>query len=123
MYAPLYCRLCGWLFTAFGLAGLIWGRLGQLLHFRVEDAAIYLVLGIIGMGAARSRHRNAVLASLFCGLLLLAWGMAGMAWPDFRVIGGEPLENAIRVVAGFWGLYVSVQDVLTWRSESRSEQP
>jgi hypothetical protein len=48
--------------------------------------------------------------------VLFGWGIAGFVWPVTWMGMSEPLENALRLVAGLWGMYASVNDVLAWRS-------
>lgn len=114
MYASLYNRLCGWLFFALGMIGLTTGNIGDYLKVTGPESTAYIALGIIGMLAARSRRREAGVICFVLGLTLLSSGLFGFFWPVSFLGFSEPAECALRTVAGCWGLYVAVSDLLTW---------
>lgn len=114
MYAPLYNRLCGWLFFALGMIGLTTGRLGDYMKFHLPESIACVTIGVLGMLAARASRRGSVLACLLLGVLLLTYGMLGFFRPMWLPGGAEPLDNALRVVAGIWGIYTGVADVRRW---------
>ncbi|OFW76549.1 MAG: hypothetical protein A2201_11455 [Alicyclobacillus sp. RIFOXYA1_FULL_53_8] len=116
MYSRLFSRLSGWLFFTLGLIGLTMGHLGTYAKFSGPETGLSLALGLLGMWAARSRMRSSVLGAWSIGLTCMVWGILGLFMPSSWLGTTQPLENAVRVVVGVWGLYVSVQDVMTWRN-------
>lgn len=123
MYTPLYNRLCGWLFFALGTIGFAIGHVGSYIRVSLAESILYLCLGFIGMAGARLRHRDCSLVCVQLGLGLFLWGIAGFVWPRSVIGSSEPLESAIRVVAGLWGMYAAVTDVLDWRSRDHAVPP
>lgn len=115
MYAPLYNRLSGWVFVGSGLCGVFVSRFADYFHFSSAETILNLCIGMAALMGARSRERYAVLAAVSCGLFLFVWGIWGIAWPTSAFGTAEPLETLIRLLAGAWGMYVAVQDVLVWR--------
>jgi hypothetical protein len=117
VYARLYDRLCGWLLVGLGIAGFACGGVPGYIRLETVEAWIHVAMGLILVGAGRSRHRNAVLASVWVGALLFLWGILGLSGSTLRYGLGhaEPLEGAVHLVAGAWGMYIAVQDVLDWR--------
>jgi 4-amino-4-deoxy-L-arabinose transferase-like glycosyltransferase len=116
MYAPIYNRLCGWAFFTLGIIGFTAGHLGTYIRFSVPESALCTTVGLLGMVAARLRRRDAAVFALLFGVGLFAIGLAGLIWPVSWFGTSEPLENAVRLVAGLWGMYSAVTDVLAWRS-------
>jgi hypothetical protein len=117
VYAQIYDRLCGWLFAALGAAGFACGGVPGYIHLSRADSAVYVIIGWLLVAAARFRHRTAVLAAVWMGVLLFLWGVLGLTGSTVRYGLGsaEPLECALHLVAGAWGMYIAVQDVLDWR--------
>lgn len=117
MYSPLYNRLTGWLFFSLGIIGVTFGRLGSYAQLSLSESLLLLAFGLWGMGAARSRTRNAVLSAFLIGGLSLVWGVLGAVPSTSAWLGStEPFETALRFVLGLWGLYVAIQDVILWRN-------
>lgn len=117
MYSPLYNRLTGWLFFTLGIIGITLRHLGSYAQFSLNESLLLMGLGLLGMAAARSRTRNAVLSAGVIGILSLAWGVLGtMPTTSIWLGSTEPLETAFRFVLGLWGLYVATQDVILWRN-------
>jgi len=116
MYTPIFNRLCGWLFFALGLVGFTTGSVENYIRVSTFEGIAYTAIGLLGMVTARLRHRDATFFSLLFGLMLFGWGVAGFVWPVTWMGTSEPLENAVRLVAGLWGMYASVNDVLAWRT-------
>lgn len=115
MYASTYDRLLGWLFTALGIAGLVTNHIGSYLTLSRPETGLNLFIGVVAMACARSRLRISTLCAMLIGILLFLWGIWGLAWPASFVGTAEPLEIAVHIVAGLWGMYVSVHDVNQWR--------
>lgn len=114
MYSPLYNRLSGWLFFALGIIGLTAGRIGDYLKVTGLESTLYISIGVIGMFAARIRIREAGVTCFILGFSLLVSGLIGIFWPDSFLGFSEPAESAIRTIAGCWGIYAAVSDLLTW---------
>jgi hypothetical protein len=114
MYASLYNRLCGWLFFTLGLIGLTSGRIGDYLKMTTTESTLYILVGVLGMFSARIRRREAGVACGALGLVLLAAGLIGFIWPESFLGYSEPAEAVLRTVAGCWGIYVVVSDLLNW---------
>lgn len=117
MYARVYDRLCGWVFVALGVCGLALGGIPGYIVLERADAWLHVILGAVMVAAARSRHRTAVLCAVWAGLGLFVWGVIGLtgSGPRYGLGVAEPLECAVHLVAGAWGMYIAVQDVLDWR--------
>jgi ABC-type transport system involved in multi-copper enzyme maturation permease subunit len=120
VYTPVYDRLLGWLTLTVGILGYLFGQLGQYMRLWPVENGILIGMGILAIVASRSRTRYAVVAALVLGLVLFAWGVVGSVWPGIPALSAEPLESACRIVAGAWGVYLSVEDTLTWRRQHRS---
>ncbi|GMA51731.1 hypothetical protein GCM10025857_30880 [Alicyclobacillus contaminans] len=123
MYCPIFNRICGWLYFALGMVGFTSGRLGNYIHVSLAEAIAYTALGVFGMIAARLRWRDATMASVLYGILLLLWGFAGFAWPNWPYAQADPLEAMLRVLSGLWGMYCTVTDVLSWRRTKLANPP
>ena len=115
MYTHLYNRLCGWLYVVLALTGLTAGHVGDYIHVSQAESVLYLCVGIFAMTAARFRHRDATLVAVVLGLGLFGWGIVGLAWPTNGLGTSDPLESALHLVAGAWGMYAAVTDTLAWR--------
>lgn len=116
VYATLYNRLCGWLLVATGALGLFFGQLGDYARFTTAESCGHLGLGFLSLLAARSgRRRYAASGALGVGLSLFFWGISGLTWPNTPWWTSEPVDNALRLVAGIWGMYIAVQEVQDWR--------
>jgi hypothetical protein len=113
--APLYNRILGWIFFALGVIGLLYGHIGEYIRQTLLESLLHIGIGLFAMAAARTRLRYAVVAALMLGISCFIWGMWGAAWPASILGTSEPLEVLLRLLAGAWGMYVSVQDVLEWR--------
>lgn len=116
MYSPLYDRLTGWLFFFLGLVGIVIGHLGNYAQISQGEGLLLLVLGLLGMFAARSRKRSAVLVALIIGVLCLLWGVLGLSSTSYWLGSTDPFETALRFICSVWGLYVAVQDIIVWRN-------
>jgi hypothetical protein len=116
MYAPIYNRLCGWTFFALGVIGFTVGKLETYIRFSMPESCLYTSIGLLGMVTARLRRRDATVFALLLGIGLFIFGLAGFIWPVSRLGTSEPLESAMRLVAGLWGMYSAVTDVLAWRN-------
>ena len=116
MYSPLYDRLTGWLFFFLGLVGIVIGHLGNYAQISQGEGLLLLILGLLGMLAARSRTRSAVLVAFIIGLFCFFWGVLGVSYSNYWLGSTDPFETALRFVCGAWGLYVAVQDVFVWRN-------
>jgi hypothetical protein len=116
MYAPVYNRLCGWTFFTMGIIGFTVGKLGTYIRFSMPESILYIAIGLFGMITARVRHRDATVFAMLLGIGLFLFGVAGFIWPTSRLGTSEPLESAVRLVAGLWGMYSAVTDVLAWRN-------
>ncbi|MBX5437578.1 MAG: hypothetical protein IRZ33_10235 [Alicyclobacillaceae bacterium] len=127
MYAPVYDRLCGWLLLILGVSGFVWGHLGQWMELQPVESALSAALGLTALSGARARRRSAALTALVVGLALFLWGLAGVLSPGQMWLRGlgetQPLESLLRFLGGAWGLYVAVQDVVTWRKASAQPTP
>lgn len=93
-------------------------RISDYAELSTIENWILLAVGVAGILAARSRLRYATSSALLIGLWLFGWGLWGLAIPNSWIGSAQPLENAIRLVSGLWGMYVSVHDVLAWRRHS-----
>jgi len=115
MFARVYNRIVGWLFVALGIVGLTVSHIGEYMFFTRTEALSCLAIGIVSTTMARQRHRYSAAGALLLGVVLFVFGFAGLTMPT--TFGGvEPLECVLRLVAGAWGIYVSIHDVLLWRS-------
>jgi hypothetical protein len=115
MLSPLYNRIFGWVFFTLGFIGLLYGNIGEYIRLTRPESILHMSIGLLAMAAARTRLRYTVVAALMFGIATFMWGMWGAAWPSSPLGTSEPLEILLRLLAGAWGLYVSVQDVLEWR--------
>ncbi|MDQ0189232.1 hypothetical protein JI721_11845 [Alicyclobacillus cycloheptanicus] len=120
MYTTAYDRLAGWVFFALGIVGVFTDHIGSYILLSPWETGLYLGLGLLGMAAARSRHRVAALGALALGMVTFMWGIWDMAWPVSFLGTAEPLETVIHIVAGLWGMYVAVHDVNVWRQATTS---
>lgn len=120
MYAVHYDRLCGWIFIFFAIAGFSFGHVGEYMQLSPVENTLFLVLGLLFIASARSRYRYAVTVAFFLGVLVTAWAVWGTISPASVPGSADPLENAVRLVLGVWGLYTAIQDILTWRRLSTS---
>lgn len=117
MYAQFYNRIVGWLFVTLGIFGFMWTHLGEYLFFTIAEAWICIIFGVSAIFFARHRFRYAVAGAGLLGVLLTAFGFAGLlhfAWLSQL----EPLESIVRVVSGLWGIYVALHDIRLWRSQT-----
>lgn len=120
MFCTLYNRLCGWILVALSVVGFLFGHIGAYLVLSYGENILCLCLGISAVWGARVRQRYAFIVTAVIGCFLLIWGIWGMFWPGLVIGSSEPLENAIRIVLGAWGVYISLQDLLAWRSRAAS---
>ncbi|QQE77655.1 hypothetical protein [Alicyclobacillus sp. SO9] len=120
MYAVHYDRLCGWIFLFFSIAGFSFGHVGEYMQLSLVEDTVFLILGVLLIVSARSRYRYAVAAAFSLGLLCTVWGLWGTISPASVPGSADPLENAVRVVLGAWGVYTSAQDIRAWRRLGRS---
>ncbi|GGJ01978.1 hypothetical protein GCM10010885_09030 [Alicyclobacillus cellulosilyticus] len=120
MYSVLYDRICGWLCVAAAVTGWVWGGVSHFMAITPAERLIYAAAGSLMILAARGRPRYAVLCALWLGMGIFLWGLAGLAGLNangvFRTT--EPLENALRFVAGGWGMVAAVEDALAWRRKT-----
>lgn len=115
VFAALYDRLCGWLLIFLATVGFATGHLGDYIGLTTAESSLLMVLGVISLIGARSRSRYAVPVAFFIGIFLLAWSILGILNPALVAFPSDPLENVLRIVVGGWGIYVAVQDFLSWR--------
>ncbi len=116
MFCALYNRLCGWILILTAAIGFLFGHIGEYLALSRPENVICLCLGVVAVWGARVRQRYAFLIATLLGCLVFLWGIWGMFWPGVVIGSAEPLENAIRIVLGAWGLYVALQDFTIWRN-------
>jgi hypothetical protein len=116
MFCTLYNRLCGWVLIALASVGFLFGHIGDYLELSHGENVLCLCLGVIAVWGARVRQRYAFMLTVLVGFFMFLWGIWGMFWPGIVVGSAEPLENAIRIVLGAWGIYVSLQDIWTFRN-------
>ncbi|WP_067934591.1 hypothetical protein [Alicyclobacillus kakegawensis] len=115
MYARVYDRLVGWLCLASAAVGWLSGRIGDYMHIWPLESCILLGIGVLALLGARARLRYTVAVALVLGLALFLWGVTGSVHPHLPGATAEPLECALRIVAGAWGVYTAVEDTLSWR--------
>lgn len=117
MYSIIYNRLLGWTFVVLSVMG--WWFHGILDYIALSHTENLVDSGfaVLFLFFARQRMRYASAMALVFGLTFLAWAICGMAGVVLPTGTPDPLENALRLVVGVWGLYVSMQDVARWRSE------
>jgi hypothetical protein len=123
VYAAIYNRLCGWSLLGIAIIGYTVGHLGDYVDISASERHVVLALGIISILGARCRPRYSTPIAMFLGLILAVWGLWGILSPSTIIGYAEPLESAIRIVAGGWGCYVAIQDFFTWRQSSSSSIP
>ena len=117
MYTSLFNRLCGWLLIALGTIGLLAGGIGDYMQMSGLESDVFLGLGVLAVMGARSRFRYAFPTAFLLAAVLLAWGILGIAQPQTILGYAEPLDNAVRCLAGIWGLYTVFHDFVLWRRE------
>ncbi|WP_067927922.1 hypothetical protein [Alicyclobacillus shizuokensis] len=115
MYARVYNRLVGWLCLAAAAVGWLFGHIGDYMHILPLESCILLGFGVLALLGARSRLRYTVAVALVLGIALFLWGVDGSFQSHLPGATAEPLECALRIIAGAWGVYTAVEDTLSWR--------
>lgn len=116
MYAKLTCRLIGWIYLCLGGIGFFNGKLGEYMIFTRPESITNLLIGVFAVMLSRRRTRYAVAGSFLLGLILCTGGFCGLYLSHLYWIGtAEPLDSALRFVAGLWGLYSAISDIILWR--------
>lgn len=102
--AKAYARGAGWIALLLGIIGFFVTDLLGLIQFDKMHSIIHLVLGVLGIAAARSekwaKHYAQILGSLY-----LVLGVLGFFLPSFLGMHLEVAENLLHILLGTWGLY------------------
>ncbi len=117
MYSIVYNRLLGWTFAVLAMMGWWFHSIGDYIALTHTENLVNSGFAVVFLFFARQRMRYASATALALGLLFLAWAICGMAGIPLPTGTADPLENALRFVAGSWGVYVALHDVAAWRLE------
>ena len=109
------CLLLAFQFILFAAAGLSWQGLldgGRLLPLLDRAVILFSLLVIIWLWAFPDRIRNADVAALLIGMLLLTVGFLGIVWfynqPDAVTLSATSLDQ----IAGWMALCLAVSGIL-----------
>lgn len=105
--SKVYARAAGWVALLLGIIGLFVHDLLGLIQFDAMHTIIHLVLGILGIAAAR-HVKWANYYAYVLGTCYLIVGIVGFFFPVLAGLHLEVTENLLHILLGAWGLYAAL---------------
>ena len=102
----VFARTAGWLALLLGVLGFFVTDLLGLIHFDTTHNVVHLVIGILGIAAARNANWAKLYAQIL-GAIYLLLGILGFFLPELVGIHLEVVENLVHILLGAWGLYAA----------------
>lgn len=102
--AKTFARVAGWLALLLGILGFFVSDLLGLIQFDTTHNVVHLVIGVLGIAAARQDNWAKLFGQVF-GTVYLILGVVGFFLPELLGLHLEVAENLLHIILGAWGLY------------------